>query len=574
IRFITLLPCGRDQILVVTRENGVYLYNYNSGEVSASFISDFANTRLKEGLVSSAAIISGNRIAIGVEGGEGIYIFDFNGVLKQQISTGTAQIPRSAVTSMYCDYATNSQLWFCTAGCINRAYISLPVSEFGFSAGIVSIPGDIKQFNGAAYISCDSGIYRGFTDIEGHFRFALLEKFDRKTLELQNVRTANKKVLIASTRSGLFQVDTTGAVRIAFNNLYPTTIKVDRDDQAVIVAGSDRGIVSRLRYSGDRFVRVNTSKFNDINGSVVALEQSPEREWWVLTKNPVSLYRIKENPADTSFIRYGWRNGLRSDTLNQVVTIESNLYVCTGNGIYRYNPENELFEKDISLIGESFRDAEVLKIMKTPEGDIYVAGHDARFFDAVVTPTSQGHVVFRKQFDILPDMPTTDIEYIDGNIWIVKGKSLYVINKGRLGYNYGSFSTVFTNITAGGNLLLMNGSFYKEEVNGIKIPLLSQPEDIHPRLKYALNDISFSWTTTCYMEEVKTEYRYKLEGFDNDWSNWGNHNFKEFTNLPPGHYQFKIRSSTITGLGSKETTFIFSVLNPWYRTFFAVTIYI
>ncbi|MCJ7821376.1 MAG: hypothetical protein MUP53_09240, partial [Bacteroidales bacterium] len=295
VRFIALLPCGRDQILIVTRENGVYLYNYNSGEVNASFLSDLANTHLKEGLVSSAAIISGNRIAIGVEGGEGIYIFDFNGVLKQHILTGTARIPRSAVTSMYCDYATNSQLWFCTAGCINRAYISLPVSEFGFSAGIVSIPGDIKQFNGAAYCSCDSGIYRSFTDIEGHFRFSLLEVFDRKTLDLQKIRTADKEILIASTESGLFQVDTTGEVRIAFNNLYPTTIKVDRDNPSVIVAGSNRGIVSRLQYSGDRFIRINSTKINDIGGSVTTLEQSPEREWWVLTKNPSTLYRIQES---------------------------------------------------------------------------------------------------------------------------------------------------------------------------------------------------------------------------------------------------------------------------------------
>ncbi|MBE0666509.1 MAG: SpoIIE family protein phosphatase, partial [Bacteroidales bacterium] len=168
----------------------------------------------------------------------------------------------------------------------------------------------------------------------------------------------------------------------------------------------------------------------------------------------------------------------------------------------------------------------------------------------------------------------TDIEYIDGNIWIIKGKSLYVIHKSRLGYNYGSFNTIFTNIAAGSNLLLMNGSFYKEEVNGIKVPLLSQSQDSHPRLRYSMNDISFSWTTTCYLEEERTEYRYKLEGFDNEWSNWSNNNFKEFTNLPPGQYQFKVRSSTITGLGSKETTFSFSVLNPWYRTFVAVTIYI
>ncbi|HSO78309.1 MAG TPA: hypothetical protein VLQ76_07065 [Bacteroidales bacterium] len=135
VQFLTLLPFGKEQLLVVTVDNGLFVYNYVTGAVKKDFLSDFDKDRLKGGLISSAAIIPGNRIAIGVSGGEGVFIFDFNGVLRQQITSETPEGVESSVFSMFCDFTSNSQLWFCTSGFINRAYVSLPVSEIGSAAG-------------------------------------------------------------------------------------------------------------------------------------------------------------------------------------------------------------------------------------------------------------------------------------------------------------------------------------------------------------------------------------------------------------------------------------------------------
>jgi serine phosphatase RsbU (regulator of sigma subunit) len=194
-----------------------------------------------------------------------------------------------------------------------------------------------------------------------------------------------------------------------------------------------------------------------------------------------------------------------------------------------------------------------------------VSGRDTRYFDALVTPTRQGHVVFRKQFDFLPDIQTSDIGYIDGNTWITKGNVIYVIDKSRLGYNYGSFSTFFTTITAGGDSVLMNNSFQTINSNGKRLPTVRQPEGSIPVLRHSLNDISFRWTTTFYTGEDKTEYKYKLEGFDSDWSKWESRNFKDYTNLPHGAYTFKLKSKTVTGMEGEEMLFKFSVRRSWYQ---------
>lgn len=574
VRFMSLLPYDNDQILIATYEKGLFLFNLTTGKVRSDFLSESYNDRLKSDLIYDAVLLPGNRIAIGVSSGEGIYIFDHNGVLLQQISRETTGIRESTVTAMYCDYASNAQLWFCTMGYINRAYISLPVSEFGSGSGIMTTLGDIREFNGSIYVSYDFGLYKSYIDDGGRVQFGKLENLDSQAFELQNATTGGEEVLMAATLNGVYQVDKKGKVDQILDSFYATALKIDDNDPSVMLVGSIDGIIKTLKNDKKTWSEISCSKRNEVRGQVNCLEQTPDGAWWVLASMPSGLYKLNCTPEDTTYVLYGKDKGLASDTLNHIVTIDKNLYVCTGRGLYRYNPGTDMFEKDNDLIGDSFRNAQLIKILKTREGDIYISGYDSRYFDALVTPTRQGHVVFRRQFDFLPNIETADIEYIYDNIWIVKGRSLYVIDKDRLGYNYGSFSTVFTKITAGTDSVLMNGLFYETLPNGLRVPLKGQPKNSKVALRYSLNDISFRWTTTSYVGEDKTEYRYKLDGFDRDWSRWEKQNFKDFTNLPYGTYIFKLKAKTITGLESEEARFSFSIMKPWYATIVAIVLYI
>lgn len=65
------------------------------------------------------------------------------------------------------------------------------------------------------------------------------------------------------------------------------------------------------------------------------------------------------------------------------------------------------------------------------------------------------------------------------------------------------------------------------------------------RLAHGDNNISVIYTAIEYNQKSKIRYRYKLEGFDNDWvykSNRNNH--AEFTNLDPGEYTLIIQAES------------------------------
>lgn len=59
-------------------------------------------------------------------------------------------------------------------------------------------------------------------------------------------------------------------------------------------------------------------------------------------------------------------------------------------------------------------------------------------------------------------------------------------------------------------------------------------------LKYEQNTISFSFSALEFCRPEACKYRYKLEGYDNQWIESGSVHFARYANIAPGNYTFKI----------------------------------
>ncbi|MCP5011162.1 MAG: hypothetical protein GY942_14370, partial [Aestuariibacter sp.] len=76
----------------------------------------------------------------------------------------------------------------------------------------------------------------------------------------------------------------------------------------------------------------------------------------------------------------------------------------------------------------------------------------------------------------------------------------------------------------------------------------------------------------------RTRYRTRLDGFDpagtgDDWSNWTRETDKDYTNLWEGRYVFRVQARDVYGFVSREDSFGFRILPPWYRSWWAYTLY-
>ncbi|MDN5216165.1 ATP-binding protein [Fulvivirgaceae bacterium BMA12] len=94
-----------------------------------------------------------------------------------------------------------------------------------------------------------------------------------------------------------------------------------------------------------------------------------------------------------------------------------------------------------------------------------------------------------------------------------------------------------------------------------------------PALRYAQNALRLEFGATSFEREALNQFQYKLEGFDEDWSDWTLETKKDYTNLNQGTYTFKVRAKNIYGTISNEDHYSFEIIPPWFSTWWAYLLY-
>lgn len=94
-----------------------------------------------------------------------------------------------------------------------------------------------------------------------------------------------------------------------------------------------------------------------------------------------------------------------------------------------------------------------------------------------------------------------------------------------------------------------------------------------PRLGNDVRSIRFSFATDAPCFTGSNEYRYRLVGYDPEWSSWDSGTVKEYANLSSGTYTFCVRARDIYGTESEMKQFRFSLLPPFYLQWYCLILY-
>ena len=96
----------------------------------------------------------------------------------------------------------------------------------------------------------------------------------------------------------------------------------------------------------------------------------------------------------------------------------------------------------------------------------------------------------------------------------------------------------------------------------------------NPEIEYKNNSIRFQFAASSYDDPAANLFQVKLDGYDDDWSPWTLENKKDYTGLPAGNYTFRVRAKNIYNHLSKEDTFAFEILPPWFQSWWAYLLYL
>jgi hypothetical protein len=182
-------------------------------------------------------------------------------------------------------------------------------------------------------------------------------------------------------------------------------------------------------------------------------------------------------------------------------------------------------------------------------GPLYIYDVNNDGIDSLPDPLgipSLSHFIFKAWTDSLGNAYGTNIE---NNSFMVKTQS--------------SFKNLFAPITKFMKVTFTNDSLttLTDLTNKFEIP-------------YSFNPLKIFYKAVCLSEGRDLEYKYKLVGIDKNWNQTKEDNLI-YTSLPSGSYTFQVKACNNNGIWNETPAeFSFTILPPWYRTWYAYSSYI
>ena len=165
-------------------------------------------------------------------------------------------------------------------------------------------------------------------------------------------------------------------------------------------------------------------------------------------------------------------------------------------------------------------------------------------------------------------LPAGDVEIIrrddDGAMWIGGDHGLFHVTPLVAGAALAPPRPVIRRIVAGNDHLLFGGFGPLSGPQGGPLGKFTLPHTFR-RLRLEVGPASF---------HPGVRYQYRLEPLDERWSAWRDEPLLEYTNLAEGPYTFQVRTRGASGRVGPETTWMFTVLPPWYRTPWALALWL
>jgi serine phosphatase RsbU (regulator of sigma subunit) len=170
----------------------------------------------------------------------------------------------------------------------------------------------------------------------------------------------------------------------------------------------------------------------------------------------------------------------------------------------------------------------------------------------------QDFIVFNKSDGILSaHIPANSFPAIDslGLIWIPTTAGISIIDPANIPINQKIPPVVVQEAR-------FDDSFFLFDLDGIVVPKGNQRYEIH-------------YAALSYYAPEKIKYKYKLEGYDQDWIDAGSRRVAFYTNLPPGKYNFQVvaaNNDNIWNLEGASFSFIQDAYFYQTKTFYILLI--
>jgi signal transduction histidine kinase len=541
---------GQKEYLIGFLFNGLYLFD---GKNFRPFVTR-ADSLLKLGSMLYGGVqLPDHTYALSTVG-SGVVIIDSLGNELEVINRKT-DLQDEAVYANYLD--KNGNLWLGLDNGASMVELSSPFTKFGLYTGLNSAVNTITRLQGNLYAGTTNGLF----------------KYDEKAAQFKPVAGIPQTQIFTLTNNGnellvpaigLFSIINNKVFSINRSGVVPSLYiaYISKKYPDILLGGSSTGIYFYTRQANQLPRWQSEGSLPGLKDKIMTFAENDDGTIWAGTQSG-AVYKItlgfdengKLDLQKTTAKEYGAESGYQSG--GGVVHVNGSNYFLGDSLIYSYNEKLKKILPD-STFGSFGSGAGSNGFIVKTDSHKRVWLNDGVATRLAIPKPGGGYIVKKDQLSLISDYPVLDF-YADENdiLWICSTEGLIRYDEKADKSNNESFSAIIRSAASGKNLL------------GMPVADNASPVGV----SFKNNSLRFDYAAPFFEREDKTQFQTWLEGFENTWTDFDNNAYKEYTNLGPGKYVFHVRAKNIYGNNSREASYAFEIITPWYNTWWAYILY-
>jgi ligand-binding sensor domain-containing protein/DNA-binding CsgD family transcriptional regulator len=533
-----------NKIVIATIDKGLFLYENEKITPWNTEANDFIkkNNCLGGAMIKNTFIVINSVL-------DGVIICNNDGQIIQHINRKNG-LQNNTVLTSFIDSKNN--LWLGLDNGITFINENSPFTSFGNSFDISTVYASVVYY-GNIYVATNQGVF--YHKWGGNFKDDSFTLVEGTTGQAWNIQVLDDQLLCAHNK-GAILIKPNQSIEILNNKGFWGFKKISNNPNYIIGSGYEGFSLFEKKESGWKF----KNKIQGYTKSVNKFEIDNQYIWFKKDEITFQL-ELNETLRDFKSIRSFKNISEKIKGIGSIQKLKNHLSFQINNQFYSYSKEQDLFfeDKKTSVL---FKGIPAIKSLNEDKyGNIWYF-----YGESLGVLMNQGLGKYKNisaPFSNLTGKLVSNYESVNtispNNIFIGLTDGLAHYDSGLL-QNSTSKPVVFIRNFSFSNDTLVFGNG-KRPIEKIDIP-------------YSSNHVKFTFSSPSFENVENVVYSYKLEGFDDRWSNWATSPMKEYTYLREGDYKMKVRVKNSFGIISDESIIAFTVSPPWYRHFLAYLFYL
>lgn len=507
---------GKD--IVFTNYDGAYLLNNNKlSKLQQSDLSTFAMNG-----IADVVLLDNEKFAVATYH-HGVKIFNYS--FQQLLGI---ELPSSETYQLAVDHQQN--LWVSHHKGLTHVLTGLPVTTHRYSAVSGSI-NEIYPFKAFVFASTTNGLFT--TTTSNPTQLSLVAGMNAECWDVEE----HQNTLYAASTNGLYAVVGTNAKLLIPNEVF-LQLQVGNRSGKLYAFGinstvtiDDKGIITPLK---------------EVKVAANSVHENADGGLWVGTHSN-GLIHISASS------KISLPDEITTGEV-RIRTLDGKLFVQSKNGVF-------------ALDGNSFIKDEVLTSLWSGirNHDVVMDKNGCLFTDKEWIKVANGKRIPMNIAYMLNGKPTA-YDKSSTKEWFASEDKIYWVQPTQI--NIHATQSNISRLEYGSLGVAFNGIFVSKN-NEVTVA-----QDIIPEINHTEQSIRFWFGINSFINPEKNAYRYKIEGLNEQWSEWTNESKLTLNGLSGGSYKLILEARDALGNEAKISSYAFYIKPPWYQSGIAFMVYI